>query len=182
MELKTVICAGALAVLLGHPAGAATVHVAPVAPHASGVLAQPVLGQEITDQVTTLLRQAEADCARLPVEYRVDCLRQGIRTANAKIQRRPDYRAASQELRTVERALDAIVKANLDRQAPVARVRGKRVRAVRKAVVGQVNAQGRQVITESATRLLRSSGSAESVAQISQIAQAVDSTKRILRS
>ena len=73
-------------------------------------------------------------------------------------------------------------KANIDRSAPTIRVQGKRVRAVKKAIAPQVNAAARKVITESATRLLRSSGSAESVAQLTQIAQAIDSTKRILRS
>ncbi|MEM6305225.1 MAG: hypothetical protein AAF744_10915 [Pseudomonadota bacterium] len=164
---------------------AASAHATPVmqpVPATPAPYVQPVLGQAVTNQVLVRLQQGEAACAQLGIEYQADCLRQVFRAANNEIRRRPDYRAASQELRTLDRQLDSLVESNIDRAAPVLRVQGRRVRAVQKAIAPQVNAAARRAITESATRLLRSSGSAEAVAQLTQIAQAVNSTKRILRS
>ena len=180
MHFKTVLPAALSVSLAAAPVYAAP-SVTPMTPQSS-VMAQPVLGQKVTDQVVKLLRIGSQRCGQLDAVYQADCLRQVFRETNNEIRRRPDYRAASNELRTMERQLDALVKANIDRSAPTIRVQGKRVRAVKKAIAPQVNATARKVITESATRLLRSSGSAESVAQLTQIAQAIDSTKRILRS
>ena len=180
MHFKTVLPATLCAALAAAPVYAAP-PVAPMTPTASA-MAQPVLGQRVTDQVIKLLRDGSQGCAQVDAVYHADCLRQVFRQANNEIRRRPDYRAASNELRTMERQLDSLVKANVDRAAPTIRVQGKRVRAVKKAIAPRLNATARQVITEGATRLLRSSGTAESVAQMTQIAQAIDSTKRILRS
>ena len=110
-------------------------------------------------------------------------MRQVFRKANDEVRRRPDYRAASKELRAAEKALDGLVRANLDRAAPTVRVGGKKIRAVKAAIAPQVNAGARKIITESATRLLRSAqNSAKAKTHLTRIAQAVDSTKKILRS
>ncbi|QBF33846.1 hypothetical protein [Thalassococcus sp. S3] len=141
-----------------------------------------VIGQAKTDQVTVILMDGADQCASVPPAYQADCLRQVFRTATSEMSSFSDYRPVVQELRMAERQINRLVRDNLDRNAPVVRVDGKRVRAVEQGSVSSVNARTRQIITESATRLIRSSGRAKYASHYTQIAQAYDSTKKILRS
>lgn len=158
--------------------------VAPQHPQAPQ-LVHPVLANREADQIAKLLRATEAECARQPEEYRVDCLRYGLWDIRTWVKQQKEYRGSFppvvQELRALERELKKIVDANADPAAPRIPVRRKKLQAVKKAAVPKVNAAARARIAETQTRLLRSSG-AGTRAQVTKVAQALGSTKKILRS
>ena len=142
---------------------------------------QPVFSDANTGKVVKTLQAGEAACARLPVEYRTDCLARSFKDA-AKAASAPDYRDARKMLNDASRTLAALAKANADPAAPALRVGGKSYRAVKKPVAKAVNRKAAAVITETETRLLRSSGSARRKTHFQSIARAVGSTKKLLRS
>ena len=158
-----------------------------VAPHhlQAPQLVQPALAKKETNQIVEMLRQTKAECARQPEEYRVDCLRYGLWDIHSWVTQQKKYRGSLppvvNELRDLQRDLNKIVLANADPAAPRIPVRRKQLQAVKKASLPAVNAAARARIAEAETRLLRSSG-AGTRAQVTKIAQALGSTKKILRS
>ncbi|MEC9343214.1 MAG: hypothetical protein VYD64_05135 [Pseudomonadota bacterium] len=135
-----------------------------------------------TNQVVNRLRQAESECGQLAAEYRADCLSQGYRSAASATRNKPDYSTAATQLNGVSRSLSGLVAQNVDPQAPAIRKGGKTYRAVKKSAVRTVNAKATAVIKEAETKLLRSASSGLRKVNYQRIAQAVGSTKKILRS
>ena len=128
-----------------------------------------------------ILRQGSADCGGLRPEYRISCLA-AVYDEAASVLRGPEYAPARRELQFAARRLEGIARANADPAAPPVAKGRRRITAVKKSAVSKTNQQARQVIAETETRLIRSAGSSSRRARYAQIAQAVGSTKNILRS
>jgi hypothetical protein len=137
--------------------------------------------EETTNGFVMSLQGAERRCGLLPLEYRVDCLAQSFRLAANLTRERPEYAAVSIALHSASQDLSRLVSQNADPIAPRVRTMGRTYRAVRPETVATVVAQAEAIITETETKLLRSTGSVGQ-AHYQRIAQAVGSTKRILRS
>ncbi|MCB1430653.1 MAG: hypothetical protein KDJ66_16255 [Nitratireductor sp.] len=135
-----------------------------------------------TSAVTRRLGDAERECGALPAEYRADCLAQGFRSAASATGNRPDYTTAQSELNKASRSLSSLVSQNEDKAAAPIRKGGKTYRAVKKAAVKAVAAKAVAIVTETETKLLRSASGGLRKTHYARIAQAVGSTKKILRS
>ena len=86
------------------------------------------------------------------------------------------------ELNRASRSISNVVSQNADPAAKPIKKGFKSYRAVKKSAVRSVNAKAKAVIAETATKLLRSAGSGHRKVHFQRIAQAVGSTKKILRS
>ncbi|MFZ1813717.1 MAG: hypothetical protein WBO55_03430 [Rhizobiaceae bacterium] len=149
------------------------------------LLDEPMLlafSDSTTSGIVNRLGQAERECGALPEEYRVDCLAQGYKSAASATQNRPDYTTAQTELNKASRSLSGLVSQNEDKTAAPIKKGGKTYRAVKKAAVKQVAAKAKAVISETETKLLRSASSGLRKTHYARVAQAVGSTKKILRS
>ncbi|MEZ5870849.1 MAG: hypothetical protein R3D32_03185 [Nitratireductor sp.] len=135
-----------------------------------------------TSAVTRRLGDAERECGALPAEYRADCLAQGFKSAASATGNRPDYTTAQSELNKASRSLSSLVSQNEDKTVAPIRKGGKTYRAVKKAAVKAVAAKAVAIVTETETKLLRSASSGLRKTHYARIAQAVGSTKKILRS
>ncbi|MEZ5801100.1 MAG: hypothetical protein R3D29_12355 [Nitratireductor sp.] len=135
-----------------------------------------------TSAITRRLGDAERECGALPAEYRADCLAQGFKSAASATGNRPDYTIARTELNKASRSLSSLVSQNEDKAAAPIRKGGKTYRAVKKAAVKAVAAKAAAIVTETETKLLRSASSGLRKTHYARIAQAVGSTKKILRS
>lgn len=136
-----------------------------------------------TGQVVAVINGGKRACASAGAEYAADCLAGVFESAAAGLARRPDYDPVRKELLAASKKLKSLVSANEDKAAPKIRKRGKRVRAVKKSAVAKVNRQAKAIVTETATKLLRSVGnSAKRKVHFTKIARAVESTKSLLRS
>lgn len=134
-----------------------------------------------TAAIVDTLNSGREECAALPAEYRADCLQQVLGQASRK-QFNGEYQSSSARLREGSRAIKRAVDQNLDPQAETISRNGRRFRAVKRQALSAVNRSASTAIAETATRLLRSGGRAERKAHYARIAQAVNSTKVILRS
>jgi hypothetical protein len=147
-----------------------------------GVLG-PAISGTLVDRVIQIIRVGERECGGLPLEYRADCLQQTFRRAAQEAEKGGAYSAAAAHLRSAATRISSLVARNVD---PVARpiAKGtKSYRAVKKSAVRAVNAAAAAIVTETETKLLRSAGSSQQrKVHYQRIAQAVGSTKRILRS
>lgn len=140
------------------------------------------MSNNATNSSVKLLNSGRAECARLPKAYRLDCLRQTFSRAARPLES-PDYRGAKKELNSASRQIKRLVNSNVDKSAPILKVKNRKYKAVKKAVVASLNKQATKIITESATKLLRSgSKSKQRRSHYTKIAKAFDSTKVILRS
>ncbi|WP_208984043.1 hypothetical protein [Roseibium aggregatum] len=142
------------------------------------------LDDRITRGVVWIIQNGTNECRNsIRPEYRFDCLRNVLGRAASTIENRPNYRDAARELRNLSRKLDGIVSKYQDRSAPRASVGQRSYRAVSKANLAKARSEASAVIDESVTILLRSAGNSEKrKTHYSQIATAVGSTKRLLRS
>lgn len=142
------------------------------------------LDDRITRGVIWIIQNGSNEChSSIRPEYRFDCLRNVLGRAASTIENRPNYRDAARELRSLSRKLDGIVTKYQDRSAPRAAVGQRSYRAVSKANLEQASREASAAIDESVTKLLRSAGNSEKrKTHYSQIATAVGSTKRLLRS
>ncbi|MEM8663450.1 MAG: hypothetical protein AAGF49_04930 [Pseudomonadota bacterium] len=147
------------------------------------------LSDNQTDRLLRIIRRAERECAVLIVEHRIDCLAQAYRYV-ARQATGAGYGEASRTLRTLGLELDAIVRENIDRTKPRVssprpdrRRPGKRTyRAVKPAAVPKATRAARAAIDKAQNRLLRSAQrSAERRTHYQRIAQAVGSTKLLMR-
>lgn len=138
---------------------------------------------DVTQAIVNQIKRGAAECNRLDKVYRLDCLRQTYNRAAGATGNRRDYSAANGELRKLSRALNGIVRQNLDRKAPKVKSGSKSFRAVSQEALREANRQANQAIGEATTRLLRSAGNAQKrKVHYTRIADAVNSTKKILRS
>jgi hypothetical protein len=142
------------------------------------------LDDRITRGVVWIIQNGTNECRNsIRPEYRFDCLRNVLGRAASTIENRPNYRDAARELRNLSRKLDGIVSKYQDRSAPRASVGQRSYRAVSKANLSKARSEASAAIEESVTILLRSAGNSEKrKTHYSQIATAVGSTKRLLRS
>lgn len=142
------------------------------------------LSDGVTRGVAWLISNGASECKdTLRPEYRIDCLRIALARAASTIDNRPQYRQAARELRSLSRKLEGIVNKYQDRSAPRATKGRTSYRAVSKANQAQANREAAAAIDETVTKLLRSAGNSEKrKIHYSQIATAVGSTKRLLRS
>ncbi|MCK7615855.1 hypothetical protein [Roseibium sediminicola] len=142
------------------------------------------LSDRVTRGVAWLISNGASECKdTLRPEYRIDCLRIALSRAASTIDNRPNYRQAARDLRSLSRKLEGIVNKYQDRGAPRATKGRTSYRAVSKANQAQANREAAAAIDETVTKLLRSAGNSEKrKVHYSQIATAVGSTKRLLRS
>ncbi|WP_269585370.1 hypothetical protein [Roseibium sp. Sym1] len=142
------------------------------------------LSDRVTRGVVWLIESGGRECqANFRPEYRVDCFRNVLARAASTIENRPGYQPAARELRSLSRKLDRIVTRYQDPTAPRVSQGRRSYRAVAKASLEQANREASAAIDETVTKLLRSAGNSEKrKTHYSQIATAVGSSKRLLRS
>jgi len=139
--------------------------------------------EEITSGIVRQLQRGVANCGQLEEVYRIDCLRQIYARAAATAGSRPDFAAARFELQNLADKLNGIVRQSQDRNAEKAKRGNRSYKAVARTALRRANRQARQAIGETATKLLRSAGNSKKrKAHYTSIANAVNSTKVILRS
>jgi hypothetical protein len=144
----------------------------------------PVFSDRETAKIVGVIADGRDACGRLPVEYRIDCLRATFLAAARLVpSNRPDYDKARRILNNATRGLDRIVEQSLDSEAPKAKLGREMVRAVRKDSARSALSVARLVVTEAETLLIRSAeNSKRRMVHYAQIAKAVGSTKVLLRS
>lgn len=153
-----------------------------------------------TNSFVNVIQQTGRECGALPAAFRVDCLRQGFgRAANkggggsssgagAGISSSfgnasDDYSRVSRELSSTSRQLAALVRTNTDPSTKPIKKNGRIYRAVKKTSLVSVNTRASAVLSETTTKLIRSAGPSQNQkGHIQKIANAVGSTKRLLRS
>lgn len=137
----------------------------------------------VVNGIIQVLRSGERECGQLPLEYRADCLQHTFRRAADVAEKGRAYSAAAAHLRSAATRISSLVARNVDPAAGRISRGTRSYRAVKKSAVRAVNAAAAAVITETETKLLRSVGSSQQrKIHYQRIAQAVGSTKRILRS
>lgn len=139
-----------------------------------------------------LIERAREHCGTYTAEWRIDCLSSELRATADRLPRGGDYDMLRGELRRSADQLAQIVTANVDRSQPAitrtANVGNRRsttarpIRRVTRASVPTTNQTATAVLDELSTRLLRSPVSPTSLVAFGRAAQAVDSTKVLLRS
>ena len=141
------------------------------------------LGDSATSAITAPLDGAGADCRAAGSAYEVSCLAASFRKA-ARVAKPnwTDYREARKILNDAAKKLDQLQKANAEKKAPKKKGKSGKYRAVKKEAVAAVRKQALKIVQETETKLLRSAGSGKRQVHYQRIAQAVGSTKVILRS
>lgn len=144
---------------------------------------QIAFADHITQAIVLQIQRGSDRCDRLQVVYRIDCLREVYSQASGDAGNRPDYSAATSRLRKLSRQLKGIARSNLDEKAERATQDGKSYRAVARDALRSANQQAARAIDEAVTQLLRSAGNSQKrKVHYTRIANAVRSTKKILRS
>ena len=152
-----------------------------------------VLSDRTTDAIAARLSEANITCGgRLPMEYRIDCIRNYYADLAQDLPNTGDYRPVKQALLQAARQLDAIVRANLDPSAPKIRPnRGNKPDSPRIGPLRAVKATGAkkaakaagQVIAETSLVILRSGEDpTRRTAHYAEISTAMESNLTILRS
>ena len=152
-----------------------------------------VLSDRTTDAIAARLSEANITCGgRLPMEYRIDCIRNYYADLAQDLPNTGDYRPVKQALLQAVRQLDAIVRANLDPTAPKIRPnRGNKPDSPRIGPLRAVKATGAkkaakaagQVIAETSLVILRSGEDpTRRTAHYAEISTAMESNLTILRS
>lgn len=149
---------------------------------------------EGTQAIVNEIERAVRECSQLPNAYRHECLAKKLQEISEKIAETGDYAEAKTILRQAADRIEAVTRANIDRTQPRLVVRGTDpvtaeptrtppISAVRPESLDAVDTAVESIIEEAATQLLRSTESSEA-RQLSylEIAEAVDSTKVLLRS
>lgn len=123
--------------------------------------------------------------------YRVDCMADQLAAVSAEIPEGTDYdevrsvlQEASTKLEGLARDNRATGKPRISASSPAAGgvATSRPLTAVDEAKLDQVAAEAEAILEEARTVLLRSSGSSERRNQYARIAQAIDSSKVLLRS
>lgn len=140
------------------------------------------ISNNTTNKAVRILNEGRRECSVIDEVYKIDCLRQVFSRAASALDA-PEYSGARRELRATSRALKKLVNSNVDKSKPGVKVKRRKLKAVKKAVVRNLNRQAKTIITESATKLLRSASKSKlRRSHYTKIAKAFDSTKVILRS
>ena len=145
-----------------------------------------------TASITAQIDGIAETCDRLNQDYALHCLTVELRRAVDQIPAEGDYADVRAALVDAARGLQALVDANVDPGQPAVRARiGGRpaapltrpIVAIRPDTAAAARAEAERLLDEAATVLLRSAGnSARRQAAFQPIAQAIGSTKVLLRS
>ncbi|MCV2864150.1 hypothetical protein [Defluviimonas sp. WL0075] len=149
---------------------------------------------DTTDQIVDTISTATDTCSDewINESYRIDCIRQTLLLAAARLPNRGDYAPVKAALVDAADKLDKIVvqNANASSGRVTPPIGGRPLaptlpplRAVSPAAQEQAVAQALAVLEEAETILLRSAENSERrLVHYQQVAQAIDSTKVLLRS
>lgn len=152
------------------------------------------LNKGTTNTLVKIINSANSTCgsARMPEQYRVDCLRIYYGWVADQLPDRGDYAPIKKAMRQAEAKLDRIVRGNLDTAAPriepnegykPAAKRLPPVRAVKKASTKRVAKQAEAVVKEAELLIIRSGEDPSRRApHFAAVAEAVDDNLVILRS
>ena len=142
--------------------------------------------------IAILLARGTSACGDYDETWRIDCLSVELERAAARLPRKAAYDDARAEIAAAAARLHAIAMANADPARPAivreATVSGTKLRTTRAitpvapARVAATNAQATAVLDELSTTLLRSAPNRTAQVELARVAQAVDSTKVLLRS
>lgn len=150
-------------------------------------------GPGSTDIVVTSIEKGVEHCGQYTDVWRIDCISDELERMARKMPKTSDYSKAKSEILAASAKLKALAQANADpKQPPVRRsakvgdtrrTTSRPIVAVAPSRVVATNLAADAVISELSTTLLRSSGNSASTArELTRVAQAVDSTKVLLRS
>lgn len=164
-----------------------------VEPPRSQVLAVPVASRAATvDSIAATLSRSNTVCSQLPDQYQVDCLSVYYRKALAETPRGREFAEVRTVLRDTANKLDKLARVNRDTTQPRLKVRPATgqdtiktgpITAVKPEAVESTRATALAIIEEAETLLLRSAETrAEGQNEFAQIAEAIGSTKVLLRS
>lgn len=152
------------------------------------------LNKGTTNTLVKIINSANSTCgsARMPEQYRVDCLRIYYGWVADQLPDRGDYAPIKKAMRQAEAKLDRIVRGNLDTAAPriepnegykPAAKRLPPVRAVKKSSAKRVAKQAEAVVKEAELLIIRSGEDPSRRApHFAAVAEAVDDNLVILRS
>lgn len=143
-----------------------------------------------TRSVTRLIAAVARDCEALPIDYRVDCLGQGLRWVAKQVPNHRAYRPVRSQLTRTGTKLQDLARTNQDttrpKIGPKRRTSGQPVRtyrAVKRDRARFAVPEAKRVIDEAATSLLRSAENSKNRrVHYQRVARYLSSTKRILRS
>ncbi len=162
--------------------------VAPWDPFATTQLAPGTATPHATQFILRRQRENDRICDRVDLPYRIDCIRYGLRSTAELLPTEGDYGEVRKVLTSAADKLDQVVARNRDPTAApvVARGAGRRspgLSAIRPEAETRALREAEAILAEAETLLLRSSeNSARRQVHFQQIAQAIDSTKVLLRS
>ena len=149
-------------------------------------------GGEVGADIAVLLSRGTSACGGYDEVWRIDCLSVELERVAARLPKTRAYDNARAEVTAAAARLHAIAMANADPARPAVRreatVQGTKVRTTRPitpvapARVAAANAEATAVVDELATTLLRSASTPTAQRELARVAQAVDSTKVLLRS
>jgi hypothetical protein len=150
-------------------------------------------GPGSTDVVVTSIEKGISHCGQYTDVWRVDCLSDELERMARRMPRSGEYRQAKAEILAASAKLRALAEQNADPNQPpvrraaevndVRRTTTRPITAVAPSRVVATNLAADAVISELSTTLLRSAGnSASTNRELTRGAQAVDSTKVLLRS
>lgn len=143
-------------------------------------------------EVLTSLSSVQAFCGGISDRsYRVDCLADQLQAVSAGIPEGTDYEEVRSVLRDTSTKLEKLVRANPANATPRISVSSagesglatsRPISAIQSAKLDQVSAEAEAILEEAKTILLRSAGTGQRQSQYVRIAQAIDSSKVLLRS
>lgn len=149
------------------------------------------VSETVTVDVVSQLSNATQACQALTVVYRTDCLANELEALVEALPVEGEYEEARKALSNASQELSALSRQNRDNNQPRLKVTvmadpqtvRRPVAAVQQETVEQTNAKALAVLEDTTTVLLRSAEGNSGVAvHYQRIAQALDSTKLLLRS
>ncbi len=145
-----------------------------------------------TDLLAAALAQIAGECERIGIEYRIDCLGQGLILAGRTLPRRGEYEEARETLIKAGKDLRRVARQNRDPAKPKIRhtiqvtpkvTRQRRLTPVAPEKLPEATVMAEAIVQEAETRLLRSAeNSQRRRVHYERVAQSLGSTRRILRS
>jgi uncharacterized membrane protein YgcG len=150
-------------------------------------------GPSRTDIVVASIEAGIEHCGQYTDVWRIDCISDELDRMARKMPRTAEYRQAKIEILAAAARLRALAEQNADPKQPAVRravkvgnarrTTTRPITAVAPSRVAATNAVADAAISELSTTLLRSAGnSATTARELTRVAQAVDSTKVLLRS
>jgi hypothetical protein len=139
----------------------------------------------VTTMIVERLRQIWRECeAQTAQEYHIDCLSEGYVRAAAIIPQDEVFGASRSVILQAAARLDSVTRQNQAAALPTVTTQGRTrpLRPIDPARRAAANAAALQIIEETRTVLLRSARTAPQRAAFQQIAEAVDSSKVLMRS